>query len=158
MSLKEQINSDLKTALLGGDHFKCDTLRTIKAAILNEEVAQGKRQEGLDDSSIEQLIAKELKKRRESAEIYVKAGRNELADDENKEAEILAEYLPAQLSEAEILDAINKQIDELKVDNPSAMGQLIGAVKKQLGNSADGSVIARLVKQALEEKINKTES
>ncbi|MGB4420778.1 MAG: GatB/YqeY domain-containing protein [Candidatus Saccharimonadales bacterium] len=151
MSVKDRINSDLKAALLGGDHFKCDVLRTIKAVILNEEVALGKREEGLEDSLVEQLIAKELKKRHESAEIYNQADRKELADKELNEVEILSQYLPPQLSEEEILKIIRSHASELSIKDQSGMGQLIGSVKKQLGSSADGSVIAKLVKQVVEE-------
>jgi len=151
MSVKERINSDLKAALLGGDHFKCDVLRTVKAVILNEEVALGKREEGLEDSLVEQLISKEMKKRHESAEIYNQAGRNELAEKEIHEAEILSNYLPPQLSEDEILRTIKSLISDLEIKDQSGMGRLIGSVKQQLGNSADGSLIAKLVKQVIEE-------
>lgn len=151
MSIKERINNDLKAALLGGDHFKCDVLRTVKAVILNEEVALGKREEGLEDSIVEQLIAKELKKRNESATIYNQAGRKELADKELDEAKILSQYLPPQLSEEEVLDVIKSHALELSIKDQSGMGQLIGSVKKQLGNSADGSLIAKLAKQLIEE-------
>ena len=135
--------------MLGGDHFSADTLRGLKAVILNEEVAQNKRDEGLDDSVIEQLIAKEVKKRNESADIYDGAGRPELSQNERAEAKIISNYLPKQLSETEILDIINKVISELGVSGPSAMGQVIGSVKKEVGNTADGAVIARLVKEVL---------
>ena len=149
MSLKDKINSDLKAALLSGDRLKSDVLRSIKAVILDEEVALHKREDGLEDSLIEQLIAKELKKRKESASIYIDAGREELAEKETSEAEILSEYLPKQLSEDEILITIKKIIDELGASDMSLMGQVIGSVKKQLGNAADGAVIARLVKETL---------
>jgi uncharacterized protein YqeY len=149
VALKEQINNDLKAALLGGNHFAAETLRGLKSTILNEEVTQGKRDEGLDDLIIQQLVAKEVKKRNESATIYDNAGRPELANDERNEAKILAVYLPEQLSEAEIIVVINKVIGELGVSGPAAMGQIIGPVKKELGSSADSSVIARLVKNAL---------
>lgn len=149
MSLKDNINNDLKTALLGGDHFSADTLRGLKAVILNEEVAQKKRDEGLDDSVIEQLIAKEVKKRNESAEIYDGANRPELAEKERSEAEIFIKYLPKQLSPDEILVIINKAISELGASSPSSMGQVIGAVKKEVGSSADSAVVARLVKEQL---------
>lgn len=149
MALKDQINDDLKTALLGGDRFKGEVLRGLKAVILNEEVAQNKRDEGLEDSVIEQLIAREVKKRSESALVYDDAGRPELADNERKELKIISTYLPAQLSEAEIEGMVQKIISDLGVSGPGAMGQVIGAVKKELGNAADGSTIARLVKNAL---------
>jgi uncharacterized protein YqeY len=149
VALKEQINNDLKAALLGGNRFAVETLRGLKSTILNEEVAQGKRDEGLDDLTIQQLVAKEVKKRKESAVIYDDAGRPELANDERNEAKILAVYLPKQLSEDEINVVIKRVIGELGISGPAAMGQIIGAIKKELGSSADSSVIARLVKSAL---------
>lgn len=149
MALKEQITIDLKAALLGGDRFKGEVLRGLKATILNEEVAQNKRDEGLDDATIEQLIAREVKKRSESAAIYDGAERPELADNERAEAKVLAAYLPEQLSEDDILAVVTRVIAEQNATNASAMGQVIGAVKKELGNTADGAVIAKLVKSAL---------
>lgn len=150
MALKEQIDNDLKTALLGGNRFKGEVLRGLKAAILNEEVAQQKRDTGLPDESIEQLIAREIKKRNESANIYDGADRPELSENERAEAKILAEYLPEQLSEADIMATVKKVIAELGVSDPSAMGQVIGVVKKELGNAASGALVAQLVKNALQ--------
>jgi uncharacterized protein YqeY len=149
VALKDKINNDLKAALLSGNRFNGEVLRGLKAVILNEEVAQSKRDEGLDDATIEQLIAREVKKRNESANIYEGAGRAELADDERREADVLSIYLPKQMSEDEIKSVVGRIITELGVDNPGAMGQVIGAVKKELGNSADGALIAKLVKEAL---------
>lgn len=146
MVIKDKINGDLKSAMLGGDHFRVETLRGIKAVILNEEVAQGKRDEGIDDSVIEQLIARDVKKRNESASIYDGADRAELAEKERAEAKIISEYLPEQLSEDDIKAVVVRVIAELGISGPSAMGQVIGAVKKELGNTADGSVIAQIVK------------
>ncbi|HEU4830744.1 MAG TPA: GatB/YqeY domain-containing protein [Candidatus Saccharimonadales bacterium] len=149
MALKEQINNDLKAALLGGNRFAGEVLRGLKAAILNEEVAKGKRDEGLNDDTIEQLIVREVKKRNESAIIYDGADRPELAENERKEAEVLAAYLPQQLSEAEIQAVVTRIVTELGASDPSVMGQVIGAVKKELGSSADGATIAKLVKNTL---------
>jgi len=149
VALKAQLENDIKTALLGGDRFVADVLRNFKAVILNEEVAQGKRDEGLDDSTIEQLIGKELKKRAESAGLYDGAGRPELADNERAEAKVLERYQPEQISEDDIKVVVEKAIADLQVSGPQAMGQVIGIVKKQLGNAADGGVIARIVKDAL---------
>ncbi len=149
MALKAQLDSDLKTAMLSGDKFKADTLRGLKAVVLNEEVAQGKRDQGLDDETIEKLIAREVKKRADSAEQYEAAGRPELVKQERDEAVILEAYLPAQLSEEDIATTINETIAALGVTGPQAMGQVIGAVKGKLGNAADGATVARLVKEAL---------
>lgn len=149
MTLKDQINDDLKAALLGGDRFKGEVLRGLKAVILNEEVAEGKRDEGLADSMIEQLVAREVKKRNESTLIYDDAGRPELAENERNELKIISAYLPAQLSEKDIDVVVCDTIKRLDASDLKAMGQVIGAVKKELGNTADGAVVARLVKNAL---------
>ncbi len=149
MALKAQLDNDLKTALLGGDRFRADVLRGLKAVILNEEVAQNKRDEGLDDATIEQLIAREAKKRLDSATQYAAANRPELVEAEQAESKVLEAYLPEQLSEADIQTAIDEAIATLGVSGPQGMGQVIGAVKSKLGNAADGSTIARLVKDSL---------
>lgn len=149
MALKSQLDNDLKAALLGGDRFRVEVLRGLKAVILNEEVVQGKRDTGLDDAVIEQLIAREVKKRFDSVTQYAAAGRPELAEAEKAEAGVLQGYLPEQLSEEDIQKVVAEVIATLGVSGPQAMGQVIGAVKGKLGNTADGATIARLVKQAL---------
>lgn len=149
MSLKDTIQEDMKTALLGGDRFAGDTLRNLKAAILNEEVAQGKREEGLPDVEIEKIVAREIKKRNESMEMYRQNGRQELAEQEQKEAEVLSNYLPEQMDEAKVKELVRKTIVEMGASGPQSMGQVIGAVKKKVGNSADGSLIAKITKECL---------
>ena len=149
MALKQRIQDDLKAALLGGDRFVSETLRTLKAAILNEEVAQNKRDEGLDDATIEQIIAKEVKKRNEAASLYAQNDRAESAASECREAEILSVYLPQQLSETEVQAIVTATVAELGATDAKMMGQVIGAVKKAVGNTADGALVARLVKEAL---------
>lgn len=149
MSLKALIETDLKNALLSGERFKADTLRNVKAAILNEEVAQNKREEGLADEEVEKVVAREVKKRSESVKLFTEAGRQELADTEAEEIALIEVYLPKQLSEEEIKKAVDEAIAILGVSGPQAMGQVIGSVKARLGNTADGAVVARLVKEAL---------
>jgi uncharacterized protein YqeY len=149
MALKQRIADDLKAALLGGDRFAAETLRGLKAAILNEEVSQGKRDTGLDDSVIEQIIAKEVKKRNESAAIYEQNSREDAADQERREADILSKYLPEQLNEAELKTVVDAKIAELNATDTKMMGQVIAAVKGEVGNAADGSTVARLVKETL---------
>lgn len=146
MSLKDKINEDIKTALLGGNRFEAEVLKNFKAAILNEEVAKNKRDTGLDDSEVQQLLVREIKKRKESAEAYSAAGRSELADSEKAESEVLANYMPEMASEEDI----KKAIDEYKIESGSDnMGQIIGAIKAKFGSSADGATVARLVKESL---------
>ena len=149
MSLKAQLDNDLKAALLGGDRFRAEVLRGLKAVILNEEVAQNKRDEGLSDAAIEVLIVREVKKRADSATQYQAAGRPELVEAEQAESKVIEAYLPEQLSEADIQKVIDEVIATTGVSGPQAMGQTIGAVKAKLGTSADGGTIARLVKLSL---------
>lgn len=149
MALKQRMQDDLKAALLGGDHFVAQTLRGLKAAILNEEVAQGKRDEGLSEAAIEQIVAKEVKKRNESAALYEQNLRQDAAADERREAEILGRYLPEQLSEAELKTVVDAKVAELGATDVKMMGQVVGAVKKEVGNRADGAMVAKLVKEKL---------
>lgn len=149
MALAEQIQSDMKAALLGGDRFRGDVLRDLRAAILNEEVAQGKRDEGLGDDEIEKIIAKEVKKRQESIRMYEANARPELADAEREEAAVLETYLPKQLSEAEIIKIVEQTIDEMGATGMQSMGLVIKAVKEKVGNTADGALVAATVKNKL---------
>jgi uncharacterized protein YqeY len=149
MALKEQISDEMKAALLGGNRFVGETLRNLKAAILNEEVAQGKRDEGLSDADIEKVIAREAKKRVESAKVYRDNNRPELAEPEEQELAILQQYLPKQMTEDELRAIVKEKIAELGATSPVMMGQVIGAVKQAAGNTADGAVVAQIVKQEL---------
>ncbi len=149
MSLKQRINDEMKAALLGGDRFVGEVLRNLKAAVLNEEVAKNKRDEGLSDAEIEQVIAREVKKRAESAKLYRDNARPELAEPEEQEAEVLKAYLPQQLSEDEVRELARAKIAELGASSLQMMGQVIGAVKAQAGNAADGAMVARVVKEQL---------
>lgn len=149
MALMQRLQDDTKAALLSGDRFVTETLRNLKAAILNEEVAQNKRDTGLADSDIEKVVAREVKKRNESATLYEENNRAEQAADERREAEILSHYLPQQLTEAEVKAVVDAKVAELGATDAKMMGQVIGAVKQEVGNTADGALVAKLVKEAL---------
>ena len=148
-ALKARITDEMKAALLGGNRFRGDVLRNAKAAILNEEVSLGKRDEGLSDAEVEKVLAREVKKRVESAELYRSNGRAELAEPEEQEAEILREFLPEQLSEAEVVTIVEDVIVNMNDVSMQKMGQVIGAVKQKVGNAADGALIAKIVKEKL---------
>ena len=150
MALAETIQNDLKAALLGGDRFRADVLRNLKAAILNEEVATGKRDEGLDDGEVEKIIAREVKKRTESIRMYEAGGRPELAENEKLESSVLEEYLPNQLTESEIVTVVEETIEEMGATGMQVMGMVIKAVKDKVGNTADGATVARIVKEKLQ--------
>lgn len=148
--LVERINADLKTAMLARDAFSTETLRGLKAAILNEEVARGARDTGLAEEVVEHVIAREAKKRDEAASLFEQGGNQASADKERAEKVLLSNYLPEQLSEAEIQQLVDEAVAELKPEGMKDMGRVIGAVKAQAGNSADGALIAKLVKDSIQ--------
>jgi hypothetical protein len=150
VGLRQQLNDDVKAAMLGGDSLKVDTLRGLKAVILYADVAAKKRDSGgIADEEILGLLAKEAKKRQESADLYVQGGSQERADKELTEKAIIETYLPEQLSEAELAQLIDEIIAEQGAEGMQAMGKVIGAVKAKAGSTADGSIVARLVKERL---------
>ena len=149
-ALADRISSEMKTALLGGNRFRGELLRNIKAAILNEEVALGKRDAGLSDAEIEAVLARELKKRRESAELYRQNDRDDLADIEQQELEIIQEFLPEQLNDDEVRQIVEQTVAELGEIDAQNMGRVIGAVKAKLGQSVDGAKLAQIVKETLQ--------
>lgn len=143
--LKEQINADLKTAMLARNAFETTVLRGLKASILDEEVKLGKREEGLNNNEIETLVAREVKKRKEAASLLDE----ERAENELKEAEILSKYLPEMASEDEIRVAVKAEISAMGEVSIKQMGAIIGKMKAKFGNSADGVVLAKIVKEEL---------
>ena len=143
--LKEQINADLKTAMLARNAFETTVLRGLKASILDEEVKLGKREEGLNDAEIETLVAREVKKRKEAANLLDA----ERAENELKEAEILSKYLPEMASEEEIRAAVKDEISTMGEASIKQRGAIIGKMKAKFGNSADGAVLAKIVKEEL---------
>ena len=146
----EQIERDLKVALLAGDKTKVETLRGLKSAILNETIAQGAKDSGLNEEQIQKVLARESKKRSEAAELYKKGGNDERAEAELSEKAIIDNYLPEQMDEGQVAAAVDEEIAKMESPSMADMGKIIGAVRANLGAGADGSVIARLVK----EKIN----
>lgn len=149
MSLKQTIQDDFKAALLSGDRFRGEVLNAIKSAVLYEEIASKKREAGLSDAEIENVIAREVKKRKESASIYLENNRKEAADQELKEAAIMEEYLPEKISKAELIKKIDDKIKELEVSDIKGMGKVIGALKSELGSAVDGKLLSDKVKEKL---------
>jgi hypothetical protein len=147
--LEQQLEQDIKAALLSGDKTRAMTLRGLKATLLNVKVATGKRDSGLSDAEVIPVLSKESKKRQESADMYMQGNAKERADAELAEKAIIDAYLPAQLSEPEIAALVDEAIKQTGAQGPAALGQVIGQVKKQAGASADGAVIARLAKEKL---------
>ena len=147
--IKQQIEQDLKAALLSGDKIKATTLRGLKSAILYAEVASGKRAEGLNDEEIINVFTKEAKKRQESADLYIQGGSQERADAELKEKKLIQQYLPAQLSDEDITKIVDECLKELGPVTVKDMGKVIGLVKSKTGAAAEGGVVARIVKEKI---------
>ncbi len=147
--LEKQIEQDLKAALLAGDALKTDTLRGLKSALLYVKVAKGKKETGLDEAEEIAVLASEVKKRSESAELYTRGGSSERAEKELKEKTIIEAYLPKQLSEDELADIVSNVISELGVTDISGMGKVIGKVREETTGRADGALIAKMVKEKL---------
>lgn len=149
MSIKASIDHDLKTAMIAQDKAKVTTLRGLKSVILDAEIAEGKRDSGLSDEAVTQLLVKEVKKRRESIELYEKAGATDKAEVEKAEISCIEQYLPAAMSEDDIKALVDKAVAAAGEVSMQQMGQIIGQVKAQAGPAADGAVIAKLVKEKL---------
>jgi uncharacterized protein YqeY len=148
--LEQKIEQDIKTALLAGDSRRVSTLRGLKAVLLNVKVATGKRETGLSDDEVLVQLGKQAKQRQESADMYVQGGDQARAEAELAEKAIIEAYLPAQLSEAEIIKLIDEVIAQTGASGQAAMGQVIGQVKQKAAAAADSAVIARLAKEKLQ--------
>ncbi len=149
MSIKERINSDLKIALLAGEKDRVTTLRGLKSVILNAEIAASKRDDGLPDEQLIQLLSKEIKKRVESAEMYVQGGSPERAGKELQEKDIIAAYLPAQLADEELTAMVAAAITKVQPAGIKDMGKVMNVVREQAAGQADSTRIAAAVKQQL---------
>lgn len=147
--LKQQLEQDIKTALLSGDKDRAIILRGLKSVILYAEVDGGKREEGLTDQEIIALFAKEVKKRQESADLYKQGGNDTSAAAELREKAIIEGYLPKQLTDDELSQIVDETIAQLPEKNPQAMGKVIGTVKQRTEGAADGTRIAQMVKERL---------
>src|SRR4051812_4703946 len=126
--MQEQIDKDLKQALLGGDKAKVETLRGLKSALLNEVIAQNARDSGLSDEQIQKILAKESKKRQEAADLYKQGGSAERASAELAEKAIIDAYLPEQLGEEDIAKIVDEEIANTSNPTMQDMGRIIGTV------------------------------
>ena len=150
MTLKEQLRADLTTAMKARDEVRSSTLRMVLTAITNAEVA-GKEARELSDDDVIGVLTSEAKKRREAATAFADGGRQESAEKEKAEAAVIAEYLPAQLSEAEVADLVTAAIAQVGAagEGMRAMGKVMGVVQPQVKGRADGGVVAAEVRRQL---------
>ena len=148
MGLKETLQSNLTEAIRSRDEIKSGTIRMVLTAITNEEVS-GKEARVLSDAEIITVLSREAKKRREAAEAFADAGRADRAEQEKKEGEIIATYLPVQLSDDEVKMIIAAALAQTGASGPQGMGQVMKLVTPQTAGKADGGLVSGLVKAAL---------
>ena len=148
MSLKEKLQSDLTQSMRERNELRSSTIRMILTSIRNEEVA-GKEARELSDAEIITVLSREAKKRREAAEAFDAAKATERANSERAEGAVIAEYLPQQLSEAEIKILISGAIQETGATSPAQMGIVMKALQPKIAGRAEGGVVSSLVKSQL---------
>jgi uncharacterized protein YqeY len=146
MSLRDQVNDELKAAMRSGDTRTRDALRLLTAALKQKEVDERK---SLEDGDVVAIIEKMIKQRRDSIAQFEKGGRNDLADNERFEVVILERYMPAALAENEIDAAIEAAIAEVGAKGPADMGKVMGPLKAKLAGRADMSKVSARVKAKL---------
>ena len=144
----ETITTQWKDAMKSGDALRKETLSSLRAAIKKAEIDARTGVE-LDENARQNIIDKEAKKRRESIEEYTKANRVDLADKERAELEIIAEFLPQQMSDDELLVVVRDCIAEVGAASPKDMGKVMGVLVPQIAGRADGKKASNLVKELL---------
>lgn len=144
--MKEELLKDLKEAMKNKDTLKKDTITMLRAAILQVEKDS---QKVLNDDEICAIVAKEVKKRKESVKEYENAGREDIANGLKQEIEILSKYLPEQLSEEEIVKMVEDAITESGASSPRDMGKVMSILRPKTAGKADGKLVSDIVKEKL---------
>lgn len=148
MSLEEKINNDIKVAMFAKDKVRLEALRAIKSVILLAKTEKGHTDTLAPDTEMK-ILQKQVKQRKESAEIYQQQNRAELAEKELAEAAVIEEYLPKMLSDEELTVELKKIIEQVGAKAPSDMGKVMGVASKALAGKADGKLISEKVKSLL---------
>ncbi len=147
--LENQIQSDIKAAMIAKDAVALTSIRAIKAAILLAKTSEGGAKESLEDEEVIKIIGKLVKQRKESAAIYSQQNREDLAQNELAEAKVMEKYLPKSLSEEEVEAALKEIIAQIGASSMADMGKVMGVATKKLAGAADGRVISTIVKKLL---------
>ncbi|MFW6248454.1 MAG: GatB/YqeY domain-containing protein [Bacteroidota bacterium] len=148
MSLIQNIDADIKKAMLAKEKDKLEALRAVKNAILLQRTEKGASEE-LDEQTELKILQKLVKQRKESAEIYQEKGRTEMAEQEMQQAEVIQQYLPEQMSEDQIKEKIKQIVDQTGASSMKDMGKVMGVASKQLAGKADNKIISQIVKDIL---------
>lgn len=150
MTIKDEIMADLKEAMKNKEKDRLRVLRSLKSELLEREISERKDGEAsLSDEQTIEVLMKAAKQRKESIEQFEKGDRNDLADSEKDELEIIQSYLPEMLSEEEIREIAQDKIIDLGAEDMSDMGQVMGAMMQELKGKAEGSLVSKVVKEEL---------
>lgn len=150
MTLVQEINDQIKEAMKAKEEPKLTVLRSIKSAFTNELVATGKTpQDEVTDELAMTVIKRAAKQRKDAIEQFEKGGRQDLADKEKVELEIIESYLPELMSEEQVREIVSKKKEEMGISDKSGMGQLMGAVMKETAGQADGQIVKKVVDEML---------
>ena len=146
MGLQEKLLDDMKTAMKSGNKVALETLRMLRSQLKNASIAKG---EDLLEEDVMGVLSKEAKKRKESLELYRQGGREDLAEKEEMEMQIIASYLPEALSEDELAKIVDKAVVETEAESLRDMGKVMGVVMPQVKGRADGKAVQEMVKKKL---------
>lgn len=147
MSLAERLNEDMKQAMKAQDKFRLSTIRMVRASVKNQEI---ELRRPLEDNEVLDILSREVKQRKDSLQEFTKAGRDDLAKDLQAEIDIIAQYLPQQLTEEEIKAIVTQTIQETGASSKADMGKLMGALMPKVKGRADGKLVNQIVQQQLQ--------
>src|SRR3989344_4351805 len=147
--LKDKIQEDLKAAMMAKDELRLSTIRMLKSAIQYHEIQKGGAGYEATDEDVIEVIGREVKKRNEAIELYKKGGREELAQKEEKELEILKTYLPEQMSEGEVRKLVEEEIARTGASGMQDMGKVMGSLMPKVKRHADATLVSTLVRKQL---------
>ena len=149
MSLKQNIQSDLNDAVKSKNEIVSLVLRSLISEVVNKTIELGKKDEGLNEQEIQQIVLKEIKKRQDAIEQYKKGGREDLVENEEKEIQVLKKYAPQMIDEVKLGALVDGIINELGAKSVQDMGRVMGAIMQKAGNTADGNLVNKLVREKL---------
>lgn len=147
--LKDKVQEDLKQAMLSHEEEKLSTIRMLKSALQYFEIQKGGAGYSATDEDVIDVVGREIKKRKESIEMFEKGGRQELADKEKREIEVLLTYLPQQLSEDEIRALVDEALSQTGATTIQDMGKVMGALMPKTKGKADGQLVSNIVREKL---------
>jgi hypothetical protein len=148
MTFEQKINEDLKESMKSGDKLRLETLRSLRASII--EFSKSGTDKDMSEEDAQKILLNASKKRKDAIEMYKQAGRQDLLEKEESELAIIAAYLPEQLSESEVVDALKLIIQQVGAEGPKDMGKVMGLAMKELRGKADGTLVQQCLKQLLQ--------